>query len=103
MSDTLSSTNPINVRPTDAQEPASDLEFREKRDDYNRKNVLLWFLTGAAIVIVSVLGGGLLLAICTNPHIFNRILDQFINNIAFILVSLFAVLGIKIPLAKANQ
>lgn len=103
MSNTLNSTNPINIRPTDAQEPTSDLEFREKRDDYNRKNVLLWFFTGAAIVILSVLGIALLWVICTNPAIFNRILDQFINNIAFIIVSVLAVLGVNIPLTKANH
>ena len=104
MSNTSNSINCTNsiTRPSDMTERVTDLQLREQTDGYNRKNVLLWFLTVASIVILSVLGGGLLLTICTNPIIFNRILDQFINNIAFIIVSVFAILGIKIPIAKSN-
>ena len=44
-------------------ERVTDLQLREQTDGYNRKNVLLWFLTVASIVILSVLGGGLLIII----------------------------------------
>ena len=99
MSDISKCENPIK-KPQKAIEEKTDLQLLENNNDYRRRNIFKWFLLGLAIVFISCIAGCLLWKFFTVEAIQKYILDQILNNIVFILLSIFAILKISVPNIK---
>lgn len=98
MSNTLNSTNPIQ-KPQDTQEQKSDLSLIEKENnsDYSRRNIFKWFTLFVMMIIIFCIALLFLHKLFTSSDVQKYIIDQLVNNVAFIIVSCFAILKINIP------
>lgn len=99
MLDTSNSTNTF-VRPKDAKEETSDLKLKEDCSDYSRRNIFKWFLLIISIIVISTITFCFLWKFSTEKTIQEYILNQILNNIVFIIVTIFAILKINVPNIK---
>lgn len=95
MSDILNSEK-ILEKPK-AQEVTDDLAILEAKSDYKRTNVLRWFLLILMMVFISSITMGFLWAFFTVDSVKKFVFSQIQNNIVFIILSVFAMLKIKLP------
>lgn len=99
MSDTLKCDNPIK-KPQKAVEETSDLQLLENNNDYHRRNVFKWFLLFVFIIVISCVVIVFLWKFFTVERVQKFILDQIMNNIVFLILSIFAILKINVPNIK---
>ena len=95
MSDILNSEK-ILEKPK-AQEVTDDLAILEAKSDYKRTNVLRWFLLILMMVFIACITIGFLWAFFTVDSVKKFVFSQIQNNIVFIILSVFAMLKIKLP------
>lgn len=95
MSDILNSEK-ILEKPK-AQEVTDDLAILEAKSDYKRTNVLRWFLLILMMVFIASITIGFLWAFFTVDSVKKFVFSQIQNNIVFIILSVFAMLKIKLP------
>lgn len=86
--------------PKGLEEIKDDISVLEAKADFTRTNIFKWFLLILAMVCISALAGRFLWVFFTNSVIQKYILDQIINNILFIILSVLAILKINIPTIK---
>lgn len=99
MSDTLKCDNPIK-KPQKAVEETSDLQLLENNNDYHRRNVFKWFILFVFIIVISCVVIVFLWKFFTVERVQKFILDQIMNNIVFLILSIFAILKINVPNIK---
>lgn len=99
MSDTLKCENPIQ-KPQKATEEKTDLQLVEINNDFRRSDIFKWFLLILAILVISCIAGCFLWKFFTVEAVQKFILDQILNNIVFIILSIFAILKINVPNIK---
>lgn len=99
MSDTSKCKNPIK-KPQKAVEEKTDLQLLENNNDYHRRNVFKWFLLSVFIIVIFCVVIVFLWKFFTVERVQKFILDQILNNIVFILLSIFAILKINVPNIK---
>lgn len=99
MSDTSKCENPIK-KPQKAVEEKTDLQLLENNNDYHSRNLFKWFLLFVFIIVISCVVIVFLWKFFTVEAIQKYILDQILNNIIFILLSIFAILKINVPNIK---
>lgn len=96
MSDILNCNTPV-IRPKTPKEIENDITVLEKKNDYHRANIFKWFLLGTAITIITSITIRFLWLFFTNSYVQKFIIDQIMNNIVFIGLSVLAILKISLP------
>lgn len=83
--------------PQKIEEIQDDLSVMEAKADFTRANIFKWFILFVAMVSISCIVICFLYKFFTNSEIQKYILNQIIENIVFIGLSIFAILKINIP------
>ena len=96
MLDISKCSNPVE-KPKKAIEETSDLQFLASRADYNRTNIFLWFTLILLMIVITCVVLCFLWKFFTDYKVQKYIIDQIINNIIFIILSVLAILKISVP------
>lgn len=96
MSDTLNCSDCIK-KPQKRTPIENDITILEARQDFNRTNIFKWFLLILAIICISCVAICFLYNFFTNAKMQKFIIDQIVNNIVFIGLSILAILKINLP------
>jgi len=85
--------------PDDAVEKKSDTKIRndENRHDFLRRNIFKWVVLILTVIGLCCVAGLFLWKFFTDSRVQEYVIEQIVNNIVFIILSIFAILKINVP------
>lgn len=93
--------NPVKNKKPKGKLETSDLDLREKTDNYNRKNAILWTVSTCSIVLIVAVSVLFIWNIFTNEHIKSLLLEKMVENIVVIATFICALFGIQAHVQKS--
>ena len=100
MSDLLNQTTENPIKKPKGKLEKTDIDLREANDNYNRKNAILWVLSGCLMLVIIAISILFLINIFINQHIQTLLLDKIAENIVVVITVALALFGIQINTNK---